>query len=73
MLTAAQRARRLRQIHARRKALHDELRALDVEALPLENAESLSRGFRVPLRGARLIDAMDREAALAAVRAGRAA
>jgi len=62
-MTPAQRQRRLRQIHAKRQALQAELRALDVEAAPLENEESWSLGFRVPLRGERLIAEMDRQGA----------
>lgn len=64
--TPAQRARRLRQIAARRDALHAEIRALDIEARPLENEHSWSLGYRVPLRGRKLLDAMDAHEARAA-------
>ena len=66
-MTPAQRARRLRQIDARREALATELRALIEEARPLENEESWTRGFRVPLRGRTLILEMDRREAGRAV------
>ena len=61
-MTPAQRARRLRQIDARRDALAAELRALDLEARPLENLHSWSLGIQVPLRGKKLIAEMDRVA-----------
>jgi len=63
----AQRARRLRQIDAKREALAAELRAIIAEARALENEESWSRGFRVPLRGRALIVEMDRAQAGRAV------
>ena len=66
-MTPAQRARRIRQIDARRTALALELRALDNEARPLEIEHSRSLGFSFPpLRGKALIAVMDREEARAA-------
>jgi hypothetical protein len=59
-MTHCQRARRLRQIHARRHAIDLEIRSLDTEARGLENEHSWALGFKVPLRGRRLIDEMDR-------------
>ncbi|BCA57736.1 hypothetical protein [Sphingomonas sp. HMP6] len=61
-MTPAQRARRLRQIDARRESLTAELRTLIAEARALENEQSWAMGYRVPLRGAVLIAAMDRAA-----------
>lgn len=59
-MTPAQRQRRLRQIDARRAVLADELRTLIAEARALENEQSWAMGYAVPLRGAVLIQAMDR-------------
>lgn len=65
-MTAAQRARRIRQIDARRAAIAAELRALDIEARPIEIEHSRSLGYSFPpLRGKMLIDVMDREEARA--------
>ena len=66
-MTTAQRARRLRQIDARRESLTAELRDLIAEARPLENEQSWSMGFHVPLRGRVLISEMDRAEAGRAV------
>jgi hypothetical protein len=60
-VTPAQRARRLRQINARREALNAELRELDREAHPLELEHSRSLGYSFPpQRGRALIAIMDR-------------
>jgi hypothetical protein len=66
-MTEAQRARRIRQLDARREALNAELRAIEAEAAPLEREHSRSLGFGFPpLRGKALLDVMDREGRKAA-------
>lgn len=60
-MTPAQRARRIRQIAARRAQLAAEDRALELEAGPLEREHSRSLGYSFPpLRGKALLDVMDR-------------
>lgn len=65
-LTPAQRARRIRQLVAERERVTRRDREIVAELRSLENAHSWSLGFRVPLRGDRLLAEMDR-------REGRAA
>lgn len=62
MYSPAQRARRIRQIAARRAQLAAEDRALELEAGPLEREHSRSLGYSFPpLRGKALYDVMERE------------
>lgn len=62
-MTAAQRSRRLRQIDARCDALRAELRELEAAAHALENEQSRLMGYRMPLRGKIMIQALDRAVA----------
>lgn len=45
---------------ARIETLDNERRQLQMELAPLEAEESWAMGYRMPLRGKRLLDAMDR-------------
>lgn len=62
-MTNKQKANRLRQVNSRRSTLESELRSLNGEARALENELSWSMGYRMPLRGVVLVDAMERSAA----------
>lgn len=55
-----ERARNIRAKLARLEALDAERRKLLFELAPLEAEESWSMGYTMPLRGKRLLDAMER-------------
>lgn len=68
-MTARQRAKRIREMNARIAQIEAEKRRLIMALLPLETAESWSMGFRVVMRGAKLVAAMDARDEIRAARA----
>lgn len=65
-MTPTQRAKQIRKMHDRLAAIEAEKRQIQASLLPLETEESWSMGYRLIVRGERLLAAMDARDAVSA-------